>query len=68
MTKSATPVAGQVCPHCGGLNGYQTRVVLAATRYYAWSGAERDTDHWAQKSESKPVCSDCGKRIVVPAQ
>ena len=30
------------CPHCGGISGYTTRVVLTAKQTYTWDGVGQD--------------------------
>lgn len=51
------------CPHCGGISGFQTKIVLKAVRLYAWDGSDVDTGNYDLTSETNPKCGDCGKPV-----
>jgi hypothetical protein len=51
------------CPHCGGVNGWTTKIVYQAVRVHGWKGEDFDTDGYVVKSETDPRCMDCEKPI-----
>lgn len=51
------------CPHCGGISGYTTRVVLTAKQTYTWDGVGQDMGLYLVAAESDPRCADCDKPV-----
>jgi hypothetical protein len=53
----------EVCPHCGGKNGYWTLQRRRETRTHSWDGTGEDSDETIVLSETKPRCMDCNRRV-----
>lgn len=51
------------CPHCGGRNGFQTRIIFDCVRLSSWNGETVDTEGYKVVSETNPRCTDCGKSV-----
>lgn len=51
------------CPHCGGVSGFITNIVLKAVRATTWDGEDVDTDRYVLASETNPKCMDCDRPV-----
>ena len=51
------------CPHCGGINGFFTRVIFDCQRFTSWASGDIDTEGYKIVSETNPRCMDCEKSV-----
>lgn len=52
------------CPHCGGVNGYRSVLILRDSRVGSWGESCEGVSLSVARNESESVtCSECGKRV-----